>query len=333
MPQDLHMLELFYRVAHTINGSLNLDDTLQAILHAVRETMGLEAVTIRLLNPDANALEPAASIGVSEALLDSLPDAITPGSVHERVLAGETVHLHDAEVGGLLSTPLQVRERTIGSLTLYCADRCSVDAQTVTLVRAIADLAAVAIENARLHTSLFRIAAAMTSSLELQPMLHQVLAATVHEMGLKAASVRLVDPDGKRLDLVAAYGLSEHYLGKGPVQIARSPIDQRLLNGESVTLYNVAEDPGFQYPAQAEAEGIRSVLAAPLRVKERIVGVMRVYSAQPRPFTPVGVAFLQSVAGMVGVAIENARLYEALQARYEGLKVDVSEWRRFMALG
>jgi GAF domain-containing protein len=330
------MLGLFYRIAHTINGSLDLDTTLQSILTAVHETLGLDAATIRLLNPDADALEPAASIGVGLDILEGLPAKVTPGGIHARVLAGETVHQHGmgpASDGGLLATPLQVRGRVIGSLTLYCAARCNLDEPTVTLVQGVADLAAVAIENARLHTSLFRIAAAMTSSLELQPMLNQVLSATVLEMGLKAAAVRLVDPSGKRLELVAAHGLSEGYLGKGPVQISHSPIDQRVLAGQPATVYNVVEDPGFQYRAEAESEGIRSVLAVPLQVKERIVGVMRVYSAQPRSFTPVGIAFLQSVSGMVGVAIENAKLYEALQARYEGLKTDVSEWYRFLTLG
>ncbi len=342
MTQDLHMLELFYRVAHTINGSLELDATLQAILQAVRDTLNVDQVTVRLLNPDATALEPVASTGVPLADLAALPDAITPGGIHEKVLAGETVHLSSEELlaaglpvtgGGLLSVPLQVRDRTIGSLTLYCVEQCALDPSTLTLLHGIADMAAVAIENARLHTSLVRIAQAMTSSLELQPMLDQVLSATVLEMGLKAASVRLVDPSGKNLELVAAHGLSERYLSKGPVRISQSPLDRRLLAGESVTIYDVTEDPAFQYPSEAKAEGIRSVLAAPLRVKESIVGVMRVYSAQPRPFTPVGITFLQSVAGMVAVAIENAKLYEALQARYEGLKTDVSEWYRFLSLG
>jgi GAF domain-containing protein len=342
MAQDQHMLELFYRVAHTINGSLDLDTTLQAILQAVRDALKVDLVTVRLLSPDANALEPVASIGVSMADLAALPDEIGPGSIHERVMAGETVHIHGTSLaaaglpptsGGLLSVPLQVRDRAIGSLTVYCADQCELDADTLTLLRGIADMAAVAIENARLHTSLVRIAQAMTSSLELQPMLSQVLSATVLEMGLKAASIRLVDSSGKHLELVAAHGLSERYLSKGPVQVSQSPLDRRLLAGESVTIYDVTEDPAFQYPAEARVEGIRSVLAVPLQVKDRIVGVMRVYSSRPRPFTPVGTAFLQSVAGMVAVAIENAKLYEALQARYEVLKSDVSEWYRFLSLG
>jgi GAF domain-containing protein len=164
-------------------------------------------------------------------------------------------------------------------------------------------------------------------------LLRQVLAATVMEMGLKAASVRLLDKSGKRLELVAAHGLSERYLSKGSVEVSKSPLDRRLLAGETVALFDVAGEEGFQYPAAAAAEGIRSVLAVPLRVKEKVVGVMRVYSVQPRPFTPVGIAFLQSVSGLVAVAIENAKLYQALRVRYEGLKEDVSEWYRFLALG
>ena len=85
MTQDLHMLELFYRVAHTINGSLELDATLQAILQAVRDTLNVDQVTIRLLNPDVDALEPVAGTGVTQADLAALPDAITPGSIRASV--------------------------------------------------------------------------------------------------------------------------------------------------------------------------------------------------------------------------------------------------------
>jgi len=354
MNNNQGMIPLFYRVAHVINSSLDLDTTLQAILRAVQEALNAKAVVIRLLNPNADALDVAASVGVSQAFLARVPARVEPGNIHQRVLAGERVHIsglgqmdltgaepHDLptdllaseQIDQMLAVPLQVRGRAIGSLGLYCTAGCQFDEPTLALVQAIAELAAISIENARLHTSLFRIAQALTSSLELQPLLDQVLAATVLEMGLKAASVRLLDGSGKRLELVAAHGLSERYLTKGAVVLAKSPIDQRLLAGETVVLYNVAEDPGFQYPAEAESEGIRSVLAVPLRVKDKIVGVMRVYSALPRPFTSVGIEFLESVAGLVAVAIENARLYQALRARYEGLKVDVSEWYRFLSLG
>ena len=352
MSEALDTMQLFYRVAHAINASLKQEDTLQAILRAVRETPGANAVVIRLLNPNADALEVAASSGTSQALLDRTPARLADDRVHQRVLAGETVYLKpgadpaDATsldlpgkllaaegIGGLLIVPLQVRGRVFGALDLYCAAGIKFDTETTLLVRAIADMAATAIENARLHATLFNIARAVTSSLELHQLLDQVLAATVLQMNLKAASVRLLDKGAKRLELVAAHGLSDRYLSKGPILVAQSAIDRRVLAGESVALSDVVETPGFQYPAEAQAEGIHSVLAVPLTAKDRIVGVMRVYSAQPRPFTAVGTEFLLSVAGIVAVAIENAKLYQALQARYDDLRLDVSEWYRFLSLG
>lgn len=316
---------LLRQVALAISNSQSLNDTLQAILEVICCVPGISAAAFRTLNPDANALELLA------ALPPNLPVSVplSGGSAYDRVLNGESQVIPPA----ILAVPLRVRQHVLGSLDVYAANNRPLDERIVACLCAVASLAAEAIESAQLHQTLYSIAQALASSLELQPLLDQVLSATVLEMGLKAASVRLLDKSGKRLELVAAHGLSERYLSKGAVLVAKSPIDQKLLAGESVALYNVAEEPGFQYRAEAEAEGIRSVLAVPLKVKERIVGVMRVYSARPRPFTSVGVKFLQSVAGLVAVAIENARLYEALQQRYEGLKSDVSEWYKFLSLG
>ena len=68
-------MQLFYRVAHAINASLKQEDTLQAILRAVREIPGTQAVVIRLLNPNADAMEVAASIDLSPTVLAHAPAA------------------------------------------------------------------------------------------------------------------------------------------------------------------------------------------------------------------------------------------------------------------
>jgi GAF domain-containing protein len=47
----------------------------------------------------------------------------------------------------------------------------------------------------------------------------------------------------------------------------------------------------------------------------------------------VAIDFLTSAANLVALAVENARLYAALQARYEDMRLDVAEWHRFLALG
>jgi hypothetical protein len=106
-------------------------------------------------------------------------------------------------------------------------------------------------EKARLHQSLYRIAEALSASLELEPMPQQVLEATAKKVWLKAASIRLIDPKRQVLHLVAAFGLSEAHLAKGTVHLARSPLDQRVLQGSAVVLYDVEREAGFEYPAEA----------------------------------------------------------------------------------
>jgi GAF domain-containing protein len=62
------------------------------------------------------------------------------------------------------------------------------------------------------------------------------------------------------------------------------------------------------------------------------IGVMRMYSGHVRRFSAEEIAFAATVADLGGVAIENAKLHEALKARLEALKEDASGWYRFLAL-
>lgn len=346
--ETMHRVQTFYRIAHTVNASLKMKDTLQAILQSLVEELGVRAGLIRLLNAGAQELTLVAAVGLSSAYLQKGTVRLEDSLVDQEILEGRVVCLPDVTqdarfqypeeaaregLRSMLAVPLQVRGRPIGVLRTYSTAERPFSEDEVLLVKAVADLGAVAIENARLHQSLFRISEALNSTLDLKTMLANVMEATVKEMGLKATSVRLLDSKGKTLRLVAAHGLSQAYLSKGEVKVAQSPVDQRVLSGEVVALYDVVHEKGFQYPEEAAREGIRSVLVVPLRIKERVLGVMRAYSAQPRRFDPVATEFLTAVADLVALAIENARLYEALQARYEDLKLDVAEWYRFLALG
>jgi len=347
-PELVQQNNIFCQIAHAINRSLKLEDTLQAILKAVTENLGVRAALIRLLDADAQALKVMASVGLSEAYLEKGSVLLSESAIDRKILDGELVWVADVThdpgfqypeqaqkegLCGMLAVPLQVRGRPIGALRVYSGEKRVFTAEETALLQAVADLGAIAIEKVQLHRGLFHIAEALSSSLELEPMLSNVLKATVNEMRIKAASVRLLDQKGKVLQLVAAYGLSHAYLDKGAIKKESSPIDQHVLQGEPVVLFDVATEPGFQYPEEAAREGIRSVLVVPLRLRGQTIGVMRAYSAQPRRFGPIATDFLLSVADLTAVAIENARLHAALKARYEDLKLDLTEWYRFLALG
>lgn len=129
--------------------------------------------------------------------------------------------------------------------------------------------------------------------------------------GAKAASLRLLAPDGKTLELRAAEGLSKAYMEKGPVDVRRTPIDRKVLQGEIVQIRDAATDPRVQYPHEAHEEGIASVLCVPLRRKDDVIGVLRVYSARPREFSERDIRMLTALADHAVIALRHAELYHA----------------------
>jgi GAF domain-containing protein len=177
------------------------------------------------------------------------------------------------------------------------------------------------------------VAAEINSSLKLNDVLKALLRNVIEEVNCKAASIRLLGPRKRRLHLMAAEGLSDRYLKKGEVWVEESPIDREVLQGRPAMIYDVQREVGFQYPEEAAREGIRSVLAVPLQVRDEIIGVLRAYSVQPHRFSEEEVQFLEAIADLGAVAIENARLHEALSEKYEAAREDWAGWYRFLTMG
>jgi GAF domain-containing protein len=161
----------------------------------------------------------------------------------------------------------------------------------------------------------------VSSSLDPQKVLSLVVKNAAEAMGAKASSLRLLDERMKTLKISAAWGLSEEYLKKGPVEVKKSLIDKEALSGKAVAILNAAEDRRFQYPEEAKKEGIASVLCVPLRTKDKAIGVLRVYTSTPRKFTDEDVTILSTLASQSAIAIENAQLYQQMQTLYDIAKM------------
>lgn len=176
------------------------------------------------------------------------------------------------------------------------------------------------------YNTLYQVTRTITSTLDLNEVLRLITENTVKTMGVKACSIRLIDENRKTLRIVSAYGLSEDYIKKGPVEIDKSPLDAEVLKGNIVKIKDATTDKRFQYPEEAKKEGIKSVLCVPLQLKDRIIGVMRVYTDKPHTFTKSEVEFLTALASSAAIAIENARLYDLLRREYSKLYNDFMQW-------
>jgi GAF domain-containing protein len=139
-----------------------------------------------------------------------------------------------------------------------------------------------------------------------------------HALGAKGCSLILLTPDRKLLLHTAACGLSDWYIQKGPLSVDKSISE--ALEGKPVAILNATEDERVQYREEARKEGIASILSVPMKLREEIIGVIRVYTAEPRHFTEDDTYFVAAVANLGAIALENARLYDSLQRDYNSLK-------------
>ncbi|HWR04077.1 MAG TPA: GAF domain-containing protein [Humidesulfovibrio sp.] len=171
----------------------------------------------------------------------------------------------------------------------------------------------------RYFRTLADVARVVNSSLETGNVLSAVTEQTTKAVRAKGCTLRLLDRSGKRLLPSAAFGLSKEYFRKGSVELAHSEVDREVLAGKTIQIPNAQNDPRFQYGEAAKKEGIVTVLVTPLMVDGHAIGVMRIYTTTERSFDEASLDFLHAVADISAMAIENARLHQALKTDYEML--------------
>ena len=110
--------------------------------------------------------------------------------------------------------------------------------------------------------SFMEISKVLSSTLAVDEVLDQIVRQITAVMALKGATIRLINPKTKTMELVAAQGLSEKYLKKGPVDLDKSISE--ALSGRPVAIYDATTDPRVQYPKEAKEEGIATLVAVPI---------------------------------------------------------------------
>ena len=177
----------------------------------------------------------------------------------------------------------------------------------------------------RYYHSVYEIAAALNSARQPEIVLQTIVESMAKTLEAKGCSLMLLTPDRKLLLHTAAYGLSDWYVRKGPVSADESIAE--ALQGRPVAVLDATEDSRIQYRKQAKEEGIASILCSPVMLREEVIGVVRVYTAEPRHFTYSDIYFVGAVANLGAIALENARLYDSVEKDYEELRRDIAEWR------
>jgi GAF domain-containing protein len=344
MPTTSDYLKKLCELYQAFGTALNRWELLELVFASAMETLEGKAACLYLLEPGKPELIPVAQKGLSAGYFRSkqsmlvqkiVPLVLKKGFFYCRDAAADhTLAYPDAKkaegIASILAVPVMVKGKNIGVFCLFTAAPKDFSPAEKQFLAVLAQQGGGVMEHARLIDTLHRetqlffdLAVNLSSSLEVKGILHAMTADLAKAlMGVKGASIRLLDETKETLELVAAFGLSKKYLQKGPVSAQKS-IAQALKNGKPVIILNAATDRRVQYRDMNQEEGIVSILSVPIKTKEKVIGVLRLYSKALRHFTAEEIKLVTALAYLGGLAIQNASLYLMCQTEMKDLQEEL----------
>ena len=173
----------------------------------------------------------------------------------------------------------------------------------------LAEFVTVDTEQSRLEV-LYRVSRVLGASLDLNEVLARVMDAVIELTRAERGFLMLIDPDTGRLDLRAARNLEQETIESQDMEVSRTVIRSVIESGQGVVTTDAQNDPRFSAQESVILYSLRSVLCAPLRVRDRIAGVVYLDNrAQSGLFTTQDLEMLNAFASQAAIAIDNARLY------------------------
>ncbi len=156
--------------------------------------------------------------------------------------------------------------------------------------------------------ALFDVVDTISRSLELGKVLPVVLGRTLDNLGADKGAVVLLGQDGTTLLLGAHRGLSEEGLCQ-IIEGGQGCTGDVILRNDPIRVEGYAGEADAFVPG-LEQDNIRSALVAPVSLRGAVLGAFAVYSEKKNRFSDGDEALLTAIGNQVGVAVENARLYE-----------------------
>jgi adenylate cyclase len=169
-------------------------------------------------------------------------------------------------------------------------------------------------ELTKLHT-LSRVAETVNSSLELDVVLRHVLDTAVEVMHAERGFVMIADGAGE-LELTTTYGIDRATVEGDDMRPSHTTVRRVFETGEPIVTTDAQQDPRFNINLSVRALRLRSIVCVPLAIKARTIGVVYLDSrVAAGVFSPADPDLLTAFANQAALAIENARLFDALRAR------------------
>lgn len=229
-----------------------------------------------------------------------------------------------------LSVPIIYKGRVSGVINVQHKRPHEYSVGSVNLLNTIAKQVGGVIEHARLFEdtkqkasqfdSLVKVSHSITSERYLDEILSLIVVVTAEMLNSKICSIMLLDEKGEELRIKATQSLSEEYKKKPSLKVNNSLVGDVVKTKKPLIVTDVREETRYVYRDLAIKENLSSMVAVPMVVKDKAIGVINIYTKEMHQFSDEEVNVLQMVANQAAVAVENTKLVEEASKTREALE-------------
>ena len=331
---------LLQEVMQAAASTLDFDEVLTRTIETLHRTLGIEYLTFVL--PD----ERVTGLMLHPSLIGYLPapaelrlplDGSVTGWVYQSGKPQVIADVRDLsyyfegapEIRSELAVPVKVAGRVIAVLNAESPHLGAFSDDDLRLFSAVAAQLGVVLENARLYEEATQrlaearltqeVMLASASTLDFDLVLERTVKALHRALGI--ARLGFLLPDEQDGALVPHPSLAGFVEGASRILIEGSLVGHAYRTGQPVLVRDVMQEPVYS----GVAPGVRSELAVPVRIRDRVVAVLDVGSLQVGAFGEDELRLFTTIAGQLGVTLESARLYQRLEAQTAELSQAYSE--------
>lgn len=336
------LLDFLLEVSAATSQTLDLDQLMANLAKIIAKVIPYELFAILLYSERLGALRIRYAIGHREEIVRNLLVALGEGITGAAAASREAILVPDVRqdpryLSGLdavrseLAAPMVARGKLVGVIDVQSTRVNAYTEYDRALLKLIASRVAVAIDNARLYRRVERqnrMLATLAhlardfSILDLDQLLEHIAQAVKRIIDYDAFSILLVDEN--RCCLTSRFSLRYDQR----VKLDRIPLGQGITGAAAVEREVIRADETLGDPRYAPSHpGIRSEVAVPLVVRDRVIGVMDLESERHAHFTDGHVRMLSLLAPQIAISIENARLYEEVARRQRQMEQDLEAAR------
>jgi signal transduction histidine kinase len=162
-----------------------------------------------------------------------------------------------------------------------------------------------------------KIATTVSQSLDPDTVLYSAIEKTLEIMNRNTGGILLWDEERQKLCYRVHNGLSKEYAQAVCFLPGEGIVGRVAQSGEAILVDDISADTRAGNPGLIAAEGLRAFAAVPLKVKDKVLGVITIASHDARKFSAEDVQLLESIASQIAIAVENARLHQEVQRKDE----------------